>query len=181
MPCTSTGCFLFQYNSLVSSLNNQSMMPSGQYSTTQGYMSTSGLSQPSHLKGAISNCEGPIVSSMNSSGSLQGSLSGFTSLNSRQQFDEGTIELLSHDMSFSALYMHDLRHRRLRGYDNLDDIRARALWQHQDQSTHQPISLRQDSPGSGIHMPDIQETPQEEEGGRTSDSDSNKENITKSC
>ncbi|KAL5006246.1 hypothetical protein ScPMuIL_015052 [Solemya velum] len=62
------------YNSLVSSITNQSMMPSGQYLTTQPYMSSSGLNQMSHVRGAVSHCEGPLGGSMNSSGSLQGSL-----------------------------------------------------------------------------------------------------------
>ena len=68
-------------------------------------------------------------------------------------YDEGQLEMLNNEMSFSALYMHDLRTRRLRGmsYESMEDIRARALWQRPDSA--------QVTPSSGVAgpMPNIQE------------------------
>jgi len=52
--------------------------------------------------------------------------------------DEEMLELLSQEMSFSALYMHELHHRRLHNpyYDNYADMHARALWQSAGPSSH---------------------------------------------
>jgi hypothetical protein len=67
---------------------------------------------------------------------------------------------MSTDMSFSALYMHDLRTRRARGYyENLDDIRARSLWQRHDTPQATPSS------GGTTPMPNIEEQPMEEDNG----------------
>jgi len=78
---------------------------------------------------------------------------------SQRQYDEGQIELMSTEMSVSALYMHDLRTRRLRGhlFENMDDIRARSLWQRHDSAQTTPTS------GGATLMPEIEEQPQEEE------------------
>jgi hypothetical protein len=85
---------------------------------------------------------------------------------SQRQYDEGQIELMSTDMSFSALFMHDLRTRRARGYnyENLDDIRARSLWQRHDTPQATPSS------GGTTPMPDIAEQPTEEDDGSKADS-----------
>jgi hypothetical protein len=48
----------------------------------------------------------------------------------------GIREMLSAEMNLSALYMHELHHRHKAGrpgYLDLDDMRARAVWQYQDQ------------------------------------------------
>ena len=51
----------------------------------------------------------------------------------RRQYDEETLEMLSNEMSFSALYMHELHRRRMLtpAFDNLnyEDLHARVLWQ----------------------------------------------------
>lgn len=72
---------------------------------------------------------------------------------STRTYDEGQLELLNNEMSFSALYMHDLRTRRLRGmsYESMEDIRARALWQRHDSAQATPSS------GGATPMPNIQE------------------------
>lgn len=78
---------------------------------------------------------------------------------SQRQYDEGQIELMSAEMSISALFMHDLRTHRARGfrYENLDDIRARSLWQRHEMSQATPSS------GATTPMPNIEEKPQEED------------------
>lgn len=113
------------------------------------------------LRGGLSHIEGPlggsgsgIFSSMQSSG---GSINatGQNSISLRGNYDEGTIEMMSHDMSYSAIYLHDMQFRKSRGmnqYESLEDIRARAMWQRQD--SNQPVV----SP-----MPNIQEKSSEEE------------------
>lgn len=125
------------------------------------------------LRGAVSQTEGPLSgsggtmtsfyspsTSMQHPRSLQatGSLIQPTSV-SQRQYDEGQIELMSTEMSFSALFMHDLRTRRVRGfpYENLDDIRARSLWQRHDASQVTPSS------GGTTPMPNIEEKPLEED------------------
>lgn len=87
---------------------------------------------------------------------------------SQRHYDEGQIELMSTDMSFSALFMHDLRTRRARRftYENLDDIRARSLWQRSDTPQATPSS------GGTTPMPNIEERPLEEDSG-TKEEDNN--------
>lgn len=125
------------------------------------------------LRGAVSQSEGPLIgsggtlssfhspsASMQQARSLQppATLVQPTSV-SQRQYDEGQIELLSTEMSFSALFMHDLRTRRARGfpYENLDDIRARSLWQRHDTPQATPSS------GATTPMPNIEEKPLEED------------------
>lgn len=125
------------------------------------------------LRGAISTAEGPLDRSISGPmGIMQGStsmigsgLGGYHSIgSSKPSVDEGSLELLSHDMSVSALYLHDLQSRKQRGqgqmgYENIEEMRARNLWQ------------RQDSNQGPVHagMPNIQEKREEEEkdGGNT--------------
>lgn len=51
----------------------------------------------------------------------------------RRQYDEETLEMLSNEMSFNALYMHELHHKRMLIPDldhlNYEDMHARAIWQ----------------------------------------------------
>ncbi len=51
----------------------------------------------------------------------------------RRQYDAEALEMLSNDMSFSALYMHELHRRRMLNpaydYVDLEDMHARAIWQ----------------------------------------------------
>ena len=132
------------------------------------------------FRGAVSQCEGPMTGSgsrLISSGSGQEaqptsfappptllplppnslSIQG-TSLQSQptsvstRMYDEGQLEMLNNEMSFSALYMHDLRTRRLRAmsYESMEDIRARALWQRPDSAQVTPS-------GVATPMPNIQE------------------------
>lgn len=94
-----------------------------------------------HLRGAVSQFEGPIVRPASSG--LMGSLyssgdSGGTALDRLvqvsvshqhvQRVDECTRELMMNEMSINALYLHELRWRRSHGdYLSLDE-HARALW-----------------------------------------------------
>lgn len=152
LPSVHTTGLGLGYNSLASSITMQSAMFPGHLS---GHASTV---QP-RLRGGLSHIEGPlggsgsgIFSSMQSSG---GSLNAQNSLSLRGNYDEGTIEMMSHDMSYSAIYLHDMQFRKSRGvnqYESLEDIRARAMWQRQD--SNQPAV----SP-----MPNIQEKSSEEE------------------
>ena len=51
----------------------------------------------------------------------------------RRQYDTEALEMLSNEMSFSALYMHELHRRRILNpaFDNVnyEDLHARAMWQ----------------------------------------------------
>lgn len=162
------------YNSLVSSITAHSAMMSPSVNMS-GAPFTSGTMVRSRLRGAVSHSEGPLSGSggsilpgyLSPTGSMLQSgvhpptslLSQPTSM-SQRHYDEGQIELMSTEMSFSALYMHDLRTRRTRGgriYENLDDIHARSLWQRQETPQVTPSS------GAATPMPNIEEQPHEEE------------------
>jgi len=78
-------------------------------------------------------------------------------------YDEGTLEFLSAEMNFSALYMHDIHNWRLNHLGRVqhaDDERARQLWQ-----TDSPTAL--DTMSVTHHMPNIQEGSEDEETGAT--------------
>ena len=69
----------------------------------------------------------------------------------RRKYDAEALEMLSAEMSFSALYIHDLHRRRLLNpaFDNLyyEDMHARAMWQspptpNEDYSPSSPNSDR---------------------------------------
>eukprot|EP00105_Crassostrea_gigas_P015224 XP_011432146.2 PREDICTED: uncharacterized protein LOC105331580 [Crassostrea gigas] len=135
--------------------------------STQVSMAPSVSGVHHRLRGAISTAEGPLersiggpVGTMQGSTSMIGSgLGGYHSIgSSKPSVDEGSPELLSHDMSVSALYLHDLQSRKQRGlgqmgYENIEEMRAKNLWQ------------RQDSNQGPVHagMPNIQEKREEEE------------------
>lgn len=180
MPSAATGIGL-GYASLVSSVTGQSAMMSPSVNMSMAPFASGANPK---LRGALSQCEGPmtgsghrIMSSMYSSGgsgqggpptmlapptsilpphslSIHGaSLQSQPTSVSTRTYDEGQLELLNNEMSFSALYMHDLRTRRARGmtYESMEDIRARALWQRHDSTQATPSS------GGATPMPNIQE------------------------
>ncbi|XP_052802258.1 autophagy-related protein 9A-like [Mya arenaria] len=170
-PSAATGVGL-GYASLVSSITGHSTMLSPSMSAPFA----SGIAPK--LRGAVSQTEGPMMSSMGPGTSFYSPSASLTqphpslgvqspsSLNhptsiSQRHYDEGQIELMSTEMSFSALYMHDLRTRRNRGYpyENMDDIRTRSLWQRHDPAQATPSS------GGTTPMPEIVEKPQEEDTG----------------
>ncbi|KAK3105011.1 hypothetical protein FSP39_015123 [Pinctada imbricata] len=147
------------YNSLASSVAIQSTLYPH---STNASLSPSVGGVHHRLRGGIAHAEGPIggastgiLGSMQSSGSLHGSAFRNQTPFSARQVDEGTLELMSHDMSFSALYLHDLQQKRVKGqgqpYENLEDIRARAMWNRHD-SNQATTAV---TPGGG--MPNIQE------------------------
>jgi hypothetical protein len=80
------------------------------------------------LRGGLSHIEGPlggsgsgIFSSMQSSdGSINAT--GQNSISLRGNYDEGTIELMSHDMSYSAIYLHDMQFRKSRGTNQYESV-----------------------------------------------------------
>ncbi|XP_067650606.1 autophagy-related protein 9A-like [Haliotis asinina] len=147
---------------------------------TQSTVTTPGPSHPvqlpARLRGALTSIDGPLYTS--SMGSLQSSsdllCSGLSTIASSRFIDEGTRELMSADMSFSALYMHEMRNRRTRTSENLEDIRTRVQWQRQD--SHTPHN----SPHTPS-MPEIVERPVEEEKEIDTSALNEQHRITKSC
>ncbi|XP_033762033.1 autophagy-related protein 9A-like [Pecten maximus] len=147
------------YNSLASSVAMQSTLYSPTTASAAPTGASGGHGIHHRLKGGISQIEGPLgggnlglLSSMTSSGSLHGSGIGMVPHSNQPRVDEGTLEMMSHDMSFSALYLHDLQFKRSRGQSSGEniDIRTRATWQ------------RQDSNQSHVPMAHIQEAGQED-------------------
>ncbi|KAK3580575.1 hypothetical protein CHS0354_002669 [Potamilus streckersoni] len=129
------------YTSLVSSITGQSAM-------SQSVNLSMVPSGTTHLRGTVSQHDGPGVQSVGNMNSIHGS---FRSVGSKE-YDEGTLELMSNDMSYSALFMHDSRTRRGHiGYDSLDNVHARAVWQRHETSPGTP------STAATSLMPDIQE------------------------
>ena len=47
-------------------------------------------------------------------------------------YNEGTLEFLSAEMSLSALYLHELHHKRMQGPFYFDDVQSRAIWNRTD-------------------------------------------------
>lgn len=140
LPSVNTTGLGLGYNSLASSIIAQSTLLPGQSSTGH------------RLRGGLSHCEGPISGS--GSGVYNSMQSSGTMSSIRGNYDEGTLELMSNDMSYSAIYLHDMQHKKLHGtnqYESLEDAQARAMWQRQD--SNQPMSA----------MPNIQEKSSEEE------------------
>lgn len=84
---------------------------------------------PTHLRGSVRTMTGPQSVFGLPGDSRQG---GLFSVDRQTIYDEGTLEYLSAEMSFSALYMHDI-HRLRRTVPQQealsDDDRARAVWQ----------------------------------------------------
>ncbi|KAH3716327.1 autophagy-related protein 9A-like [Dreissena polymorpha] len=174
LPSGATGLGL-GYASLVSSVAGHSAILSPSVHMSNPFQS--GITP--RFRGAVSQTEGPLSSSggpltsfYSPHGSLQQSAADPSLIHpptslllpptsvSQRHYDEGQIELMSAEMSVSALFMHDIRTRRARGfpYENLDDIRARSLWQRHETSMATPSS------GGTTPLPHIEEKPMEEEG-----------------
>lgn len=63
--------------------------------------------------------------------SMRTPMAAFGTTKGNGAVDEETLEMFSQEMSFSALYMHELHRRRINNpyYDNYEDIHARNMWQ----------------------------------------------------
>ena len=68
----------------------------------------------------------------------------------RRKFDEETLELLSNEMSFSALYMHEIHRRRVmnQDFDNYEDMHARAIWQTSPMNEQEQQQQQRQSPST---------------------------------
>jgi autophagy-related protein 9 len=129
--------------------------------------SQSVMSSPTYLRGSVRNMEYPqssnVLQSINFVGRSAGVLkSPSFDIHQHGMYDEGTLEMLSAEMSFSALYMHDI-HNLLRTRGNCgnfsEDERARQLWQTRIIAS------------PSIRMPNIQEGIEEEDNTRSRESD----------
>lgn len=122
-------------------------------------------SSSNRLVGGVRNveCPQPAFTSLRPS-SLLGPGRPVPSLDLRHgggTYDEGTLEFLSAEMNFSALYMHDIHNWRLTHASHLDDDeRARQLWQMDSPTALDIVSVTH-------HMPNIQEGSEDEEVGAT--------------
>jgi len=152
-------CILLQYNSYMVSTIQQSMQHPSEYTSQHAGSADDSSSSPNRLVGGVRSVEypQPVFSSLRPSSLLRPggpvpSLGGGT-------YDEGTLEFLSAEMNFSALYMHDIHNWRLTHAAHTDeDEHARQLWQ-----TDSPTAL--DIVSVTHHMPNIQEGSEEEETG----------------
>ena len=119
--------------------------------TTQGPISPVVSTRSGTIRGGLRNTEGPITGTTNGllasiqSGGMnlaslgvppaslgpQPGTSSQASANITLPVNEETLEMLSKEMSFSALYMHELHYRRRQNpyFDNMDELRAQSLWQ----------------------------------------------------
>lgn len=117
--------------------------PLGPVGTAAGHLT------PMVIRGGMKNVEGPLGGSTNgllaslqhggaidSSAAFEASPSMSVASPSSEQtstrfYDEEELEMMSAEMSLSALYMHEVHRRRLRQahYENTGDAQARALWQ----------------------------------------------------
>jgi len=107
------------------------------------------VSSPTHMRGSVLNTTGPPT---HLGLTADGRQTGLFASERQAIYDEGTLEYLSAEMSFSALYMHDIHMFRLshgRQEAISEDDRARAVWQ---TDTSLPPS-----PPSFMPMPNIQE------------------------
>ena len=130
---------------------------------------------PMVIRGGMKNAEGPLGGSTNGllsslhQGSVSYTASGMfpspsTSVHQSEAppggeprfYDEEVLEMMSAEMSFSALYLHELHRRRLRQpyveIQSPDEAQARALWQ-----TPESPGVRPAAP-----MPNIQEVVEED-------------------
>ena len=135
----------------------QSMQNPSEYTYQRPGSGDDSSLSPNRLVGGVHNveCPQPAFTSLRPSSLLcpsrpLPSLAGGT-------YDEGTLEFLSAEMNFSALYMHDIHNWRLTHAAHTDDDeRARQLWQ-----TDSPTAL--DLVSVTHHMPNIQEGSEDEE------------------
>lgn len=149
---------LLQYNSYMVSTIQQSMQNPSEYATGHlGSAEESSLS-PNRLVGSVRSveCPQPVFSSLRPSSLLCPS-KPVSLLGTGGTYDEGTLEFLSAEMNFSALYMHDIHNWRLThtAHTN-EDERARQLWQTDSPTALDIISVTR-------HMPNIQEGSEDEE------------------
>lgn len=152
---------LLQYNSYMMSTIQQSIQNPSEYQQAGSHGSDSG-SSPSRLVGGVHNVEfpQPAFASLRPSSLLCPSRPGRGPSLAGGTYDEGTLEFLSAEMNFSALYMHDIHNWRLNHHQPVqhadDDERARQLWQ-----TDSPPAL--DTVSVTHRMPNIQEGSEDEE------------------
>jgi len=160
---TAASGILLQYNSYMMSTIQHSMQnPSVYTSVRTGHSDDS--SSPSRLVGGVRSveCPQPAFASLRPSALLCPGrpVPPLDVRHGGGTYDEGTLEFLSAEMNFSALYMHDIHNWRLNHARRTDDEdeRARQLWQ-----TDSPTAL--DIVSVMHHMPNIQEGSEEEETG----------------
>ena len=152
---------LWQYNSYMVSTIQQSMQNPSEYMSQRTGSGDDSSSSPNRLVGGVRSveCPQPVFTSMRPS-SLLCSGRPAPSLDLRHgggTYDEGTLEFLSAEMNFSALYMHDIHNWRLtHATQTDDDEQARQLWQTESPMTLDIVSITH-------HMPNIQEGSEEEE------------------
>ncbi|CAH1789825.1 unnamed protein product [Owenia fusiformis] len=122
---------------LGSSMRNAQPRLRGGVSKTEGPLQGSGGGMLTSVNDQVTVSQIPGGSSIYASaiGSPTGG-SPLVASNVNIKHNEGALEMLSTEMSFSALYMHGLHNRRLHGgqYESLDDYHARRIWQRQDSS-----------------------------------------------
>lgn len=142
------------------------------------------------IRGGIKNAEGPLggsrhglLSCLQHSATMSGSdqtepvdaadLPSHSTMNVQQHsllqrphVDEETLELLSTEMSFSALYMHEMHRKKVYNpyYENMEDIHARHIWQTESPQQPDNPGLTPSSPvPSSSRLPTQQEEDEEEE------------------
>ena len=113
------------------------------------------------IRGGLRNTEGPLGGSVNGllasiqQGQVLSSLQSVPAFPSRgypRPINEETLELLSTEMNFGALYMHELHQRRLQQPygahgDDWEDQQARTLWQVPEDDVRSTATV--DLPGAG--------------------------------
>lgn len=140
----------------------QSMQNPSEYASQRPGSANDSSSSPNRLVGGVHNieCPQPAFTSLRPSSLLCPSRPPAPSLGGGT-YDEGTLEFLSAEMNFSALYMHDIHNWRMSHATHAtdDDERARQLWQ-----TDSPTAL-DTAVSVSRHMPNIQEGSEDEETG----------------
>ena len=163
---------VLQYNSYMVSTIQHSMQNASEYTSQRVCRSDDSTASPSRLVGGVCGveCPQPALASLRPS-SLLCAGRPVPSLDLRHAggtYDEGTLEFLSAEMNFSALYMHDIHSWRLShaATHTDEDERARQLWQTDSPTELNVVSLSH-------HIPNIQEGSEDEEAaaaaGRESD------------
>ena len=152
-----------QYNSMLMSVQKTSTIGCGSAVPRPSGLSD-GLSY--RLRGGVKNIDCAMVSSHVSA---QTSMSPLDARRATAgvagTYDEGTLEYLTAEMSFSALYMHDVHLWKMvhPNCDNLEDAHARQLWQVSG------VGADGSPPAAGPsrRMPNIQERSLEDEIAKT--------------
>jgi len=143
---------------MVSTIQQSTQNPSEYYSCQRPDSANDSSSSPNRLIGGVRNveCPQPAFTSLRPSSLLCPGRPPVPSLGGGT-YDEGTLEFLSAEMNFSALYMHDIHNWRLTHATHTDDDeRARQLWQTDSPTTLDVVSVTH-------HMPNIQEGSEDEE------------------